>query len=97
MKNQPEYSVDLTKDLNDLFKRLKSGDIVRGRILHKLCEGKYIVRIFGYNIITGSTSKLLEGNEVDLKVKQTNGHLLFELISDLTPKGRDNKHLNIIA
>lgn len=97
MKNQPEYSVDLTKDLNDLFKRLKTGDIVKGRVLDKLCEGKYIIRIFGYNIITGSSSKLQEGKEVDLKVKKTDDHLLVELINDLNQKGSDTKQLNIIA
>jgi len=97
MKNHSDYSVDLTKDLNDLFKRLKIGDVVKGRVLDKLEDYKYVVRIFGYNIITGSTSKLKLGAEVDLKVRKSEGHLIVELIKDSNPNTGDKKHLNIIA
>ena len=97
MKRNSEYSVDSSKDLNDLFKRLNPGDFVKGRVLKKIDSYKYIIRIFGYNIITASNSDLNEGAEVELKVKKTNDHLVIELISDLGSKNVDKQHLNIIV
>ena len=49
-----EYQVDTLKNLQDLLKRLNPGSTVKGRILDRIDKGKYILRIYGYNIITES-------------------------------------------
>ena len=49
-----EYQVDTSKNLQDLLKRLNPGSTVKGRILDRIDKGKYILRIYGYNIITES-------------------------------------------
>ena len=43
-----DFSVDTSKNLEDLLKRLKPGQIVKGRILDKLDSTNYIIRIYGY-------------------------------------------------
>ena len=48
------YQVDTSKTLKDLLKRLNPGSTVKGKVLDRIDKEKYILRIYGYNIITES-------------------------------------------
>ena len=76
-----EYKVDTSKNLQDLLKRLNSGSTVKGRILDRIDNEKYILRIYGYNIITESKKILKIGDELNFEIKGNNNHLTIKLIN----------------
>ena len=76
-----EYQVDTTKNLQDLLKRLNLGSTVKGRILGRINNEKYILRIYGYNIITESKKILKIGDELNFEIKGNNNHLTIKLIN----------------
>ena len=80
-----EYNVDTTKNLQDLLKRLNPGSSVKGRILDRLDNEKYILRIYGYNIITASKKILKIGEELNFEIKENNNHLTIKLIENKKP------------
>ena len=90
-----EFQVDTTKNLQDLLKRLNPGSIVKGRILDKIDDSKYILRIYGYNIVTESKKKLKIGDDLDFEIKNNNNHLTICLIDK--KKKIKSKGLNIIV
>tara|TARA_B100001029_G_C15062715_1_gene460038 strand:- start:2112 stop:2387 length:276 start_codon:yes stop_codon:yes gene_type:complete len=90
-----KFQIDTTKNLQDLLKRLNPGSIVKGRILDIIDNSKYILRIYGYNIVTESKKPLKKGDELKFEIKNNNNHLTIELI-DSSKKSKSNK-LNIIA
>jgi hypothetical protein len=79
-----EYQIDTSKNLQDLLKRLTPGSIVKGRILDKLDNNKYILRIYGYNIITESKKNLNIGDEFNFEIKNNNNHLTIKLIENIS-------------
>ena len=89
-----DFSVDTSKNLEDLLKRLKPGQIVKGRILDKLDSTIYIIRIYGYNIISESKKKLNIGEELNFEIKGNQNHLTIKLIHNT--KNTKNTNLNII-
>ena len=88
-----EFQVDTTKNLQDLLKRLNPGTSVKGRILDKLDDTKYVLRIYGYNIVTESKKKLNIGDELDFEIKNNNNHLTICLMDK--KKNIKSKGLNI--
>tara|TARA_B100001939_G_C16825038_1_gene566077 strand:+ start:341 stop:616 length:276 start_codon:yes stop_codon:yes gene_type:complete len=90
-----EFQVDTTKNLQDLLKRLNPGSIVKGRILDKIDDSKYILRIYGYNIVTESKKSLKKGDELQFEIKNNNNHLTIKLIDSI--QNSKSKRLNIIA
>ena len=76
-----EYQVDTLKNLQDLLKRLNPGSTVKGRILDRIDKEKYILRIYGYNIITESKIILKIGDELNFEIKENNNHLTIKLIN----------------
>ena len=90
-----EFQVDTSKNLQDLLKRLNPGTSVKGRILDKIDATKYILRIYGYNIVTESKKKLKIGDELDFEIKNNNNHLTICLIDK--KKKIKSKGLNIIV
>jgi len=77
-----DYQIDTSKNLQDLLKRLTPMSKVKGRILDKLDEEKYILRIYGYNIITESKKNLNIGDELNFEIKNNNNHLTIKLIEN---------------
>ena len=75
-----EFQVDTSKNLQDLLKRLNPGSTVKGRILDKLEDSKYILRIYGYNIVTESRKNLNKGDELEFQIKNNNNHLTIKLL-----------------
>ena len=88
-----EFQVDTSKNLQDLLKRLNRGTSVKGRILDQIDDTKYVLRIYGYNIVTESKKKLKIGDELDFEIKNNNNHLTICLIDK--QKSIKSKGLNI--
>ena len=88
-----EFQVDTSRNLQDLLKRLNPGSTVKGRILEKIDDTKYILRIYGYNIVTESKKNLSKGDELEFEIKNNNNHLTICLINK--KKSIKSKGLNI--
>mgnify|MGYP001286039011 FL=1 len=76
-----EFQVDTSRNLQDLLKRLNPGSTVKGRILEKIDDTKYILRIYGYNIVTESKKNLSKGDELEFEIKNNNNHLTIKLLN----------------
>ena len=76
-----EFQVDTSRNLQDLLKRLNPGSTVKGRILDKIDDTKYILRIYGYNIVTESKKNLSKGDELEFEIKNNNNHLTIQLLN----------------
>ena len=90
-----EFQLDTSKNLQDLLKRLNPGQSVKGRILNQIDDTKYVLRIYGYNIVTESKKKLKIGDDLDFEIKNNNNHLTICLIDK--KKKIKSKGLNIIV
>ena len=90
-----EFQIDTSKNLQELLKRLNPGSIVKGRILDKIDDSKYILRIYGYNIVTESKKSLKKGEELKFEIKNNNNHLTIKLIE--SNQKLHSKRLNIIV
>jgi len=67
--HQPEplvYIVD--DDLSHLKRKLKKGSSVQARVVVRLNENKYVLRIFGYNLVMKSDLEFNQFDEVELVV-----------------------------
>ena len=96
-KNKEIFRVG--KDLGELLDKLEQGMELTGRILEVLKEDRYILRIWGYNILTGSEKKFYKDEEVDLVVKQISPHLVLKLKKkdfNLINLSEDDEHMDII-
>lgn len=82
--SDPCYRV---KDNLDMFiNRIKKGMVLRGRIIDRLGEDRYLLRVWGYNILTESQSAFAPFDEIKLVVKETNPVIVFDLCSERSPK-----------
>jgi hypothetical protein len=69
-------------DLDNLIRRLKEGMRLKGRIVKCLGDNRYLLRIWGYNILTESEQRFEPLEEVSLTVRQVRPHLTFKLKSE---------------
>lgn len=76
-----DFQVDTSKNLQDLLKRMSPGETVKGRILDKIDDTKYILRIYGYNIVTESKKNLKKGDELEFEIQNNNNHLTIKLLN----------------
>tara|TARA_Y100001934_G_C12061039_1_gene635377 strand:- start:519 stop:794 length:276 start_codon:yes stop_codon:yes gene_type:complete len=90
-----EFQVDTSRNLQDLLKRLNPGSTVKGRILEKIDDTKYILRIYGYNIVTESKKKLSKGNELEFEIKNNNNHLTIQLLNKKPQTTKNGINLTI--
>ena len=65
--------------LDQLLRRLHPGKVVDGRIVDVLDQNRYLLRIWGYNILTESEQKFERREEVKLTVKQVHPHLVLDI------------------
>ena len=83
LKPKDAYSLvsgfKLNPNLDDLLKRLKKGAMLKGRIVESFGNGKYLLRIWGYNIVTESEYSFSPFDEVQLKVLQVEPYLVLDL------------------
>ena len=90
-----EFQVDTSINLQDLLKRLNPGSTVKGRILEKIDDSKYILRIYGYNIVTESKKKLSKGAELEFEIKNNNNHLTIQLLNKKPQTTKNGINLTI--
>ncbi len=83
------------EDLQELLKRLKKGMKVNGRILDKISDHRYIIRIFGYNLLTESEAVFNVKDEVTLTVLEVEPHLTLNIA--YRRKKNDNSVMDIIV
>jgi len=66
--------------LENLFRRLKKGQILKGRIIDCIEPNGYLLRIRGFNIITQSKGSFEKFEEISLKVKEVDSHLVLDFV-----------------
>ena len=66
--------------LENLFCRLKIGQILKGRIIDCIEPNGYLLRIRGFNILTQSNGSFKKFDEISLKVKEVDSHLVLDFI-----------------
>ena len=67
--------------LGNLFRRLKKGKILKGRVIDCIEPNGYLIRIRGFNILTQSKGSFEKFEEISLKVKEVDSHLVLDFIS----------------
>ena len=67
--------------LENLFCRLKIGQILKGRIIGCIEPNGYLLRIRGFNILTQSNGSFKKFDEISLKVKEVDSHLVLDFVS----------------
>ena len=67
--------------LENLFRRLKKGQILKGRIIDCIEPNGYLLRIRGFNILTQSKGSFKIFEEISLKVKEVDSHLVLDFVS----------------
>lgn len=70
---------DIQPTLDRLKKRLKKGMVLHGRIIECISTNKYLLRVWGYNILTESRGKFQKFDEIDLFVNEIFPNIEFEL------------------
>ena len=66
--------------LGNLFRRLKKDQILKGRIIDCIEPNGYLLRIRGFNILTQSKGSFEKFEEISLKVKEVDSHLVLDFI-----------------
>ncbi|MDP8241022.1 MAG: hypothetical protein P9X24_18175 [Candidatus Hatepunaea meridiana] len=98
MENK-EYFVE--GGLENLIKRLEKGTILKGRIVDCASENRYLLRIWGYNILTESKKRFNKFDEVHLIVEETTPHLILNFANENSFNNEvipsDNAITNILA
>jgi hypothetical protein len=68
--------------LGNLFRRLKKDQILKGRIIDCIEPNGYLLRIRGFNILTQSKGSFEKFEEISLKVKEVDSHLVLDFIPE---------------
>ncbi|HQU70664.1 MAG TPA: hypothetical protein PKV71_14175 [Calditrichia bacterium] len=65
------------EDASYLVQKLTEGSVVKGRIVLCLGQGKYLLRIYGRNIVMRSDMEFERRQEIELTVKAVRPHLIL--------------------
>ena len=76
---QFDREIQVKGSLDELMRRLRPGMKVRARIVDCLEHGTYILRVWGYNMISESNYPFNRFEEVELEVKEVNPKMVFAL------------------
>ena len=91
MLNQDQFIYVVESDLAGLIRKLKKGTKVPSRIILKLNKNKYVLRIYGHNLIMQSKIKFERFDEAELLVEQTSPKLKMSIIGKIiNPKQQKN-------
>ncbi|MBT7617882.1 MAG: hypothetical protein HN590_11420 [Calditrichaeota bacterium] len=91
-RNSPKSNEYFTEGgLENFIKRLEKGMQLSGRILDCADEHQYLLRIWGYNILTESKKSFQRYDEVRLVVREVSPHLILDLVS----KQNHQTHQNV--
>lgn len=64
--------------LEDLLSRLSTGMTLHGRIVEVLGNNRYILRIWGYNLLTESPKSFRKNDVVEFDVRQLQPRLVLD-------------------
>ncbi len=99
-KESLESHFIVKEGLNELLKRLKKGMQVKGRIIDCLGQNKYLLRIWGYNILTESKQSFQKFDEIQLTVREVKPNLILDFVrekQDYNEKvGKNEERTNIL-
>jgi len=76
--------------VESLLHRLENGKIIKTRIVYCLGENKYLLRIYGYNLVMHSDINFNRFDEVEVQIKQVSPRLIVQLVD----KSRNTKLAN---
>lgn len=83
MQTQDQFVYIVESDLSKLKRKLIKGAKFSSRIVLKLNNNKYVLRIFGYNLVMQSKINFERFDEVELKVEQLSPKLKLSIISQV--------------
>jgi len=97
LPNSNEYLIE--GGLENFIKRLEKGMKLRGRVIDCASENQYLLRIWGYNILTESKKSFRRFDEVNLIVREVFPHLILDLVKKHNHRtnNSDNFVTNILA
>jgi len=98
-KDRP-VSFIIEDGLEQLFGRLEKGMIVRARIVYCLGDNRYLLRIYGYNMIMQSNYPFNRFDEVEMMIKQITPKLIVQMVDPsrfVRMNGRDKGIMNLIV
>ena len=67
--------------MENLFRRLKKGQILKEKIIDCIEPNGYLLRIIGFNILTQSKGSFEKFEDILLKVKEVDSHLVLDFVS----------------
>jgi len=83
--------------LENLFRRLKPGQTLKGKIIDCIEPNGYLLRIRGYNILTQSNGRFQKFEDIFVKVKEVDSHLVLDLIPEKVYKRVINSSISDIV
>jgi hypothetical protein len=92
-KSHKESEYFIQGGLENLIKRLKKGMQLKGRIIECKSDNQYLLRIWGYNILTESKKTFKKFDEVKLIVKAVSPHLILDFVN--LQKHKTNQPSNV--
>ena len=91
MQNKDQFIYIVESDLSGLKRKLKKGTKIQSRIVIKLNKNKYVLRIFGHNLVMESKIKFERFDEAELLVEQTSPKLKMSIVGNINnPKQLKN-------
>jgi len=91
-----QLTIDDGKSLDQLIKRLTPGRIVRARIVLCLSDNRYLLRIFGYNMVTKSEYDFNRFDEADVEVLETEPRLKLRIAKRTTSGRKTNSGTDLV-
>lgn len=86
-----QVAVDPGKDLNELMRRLQKGQVVRARIVYCLGQNRYLLRIYGYNMIMESPLPFERFDEASVIVERLYPRFSLRLLEKKEKRNNDGK------
>jgi len=98
-KDAPHFVVIEDPAAGRLLNRLKKGQLIRSRIVLKIGERHYALRIFGHNVFMESPLPLKRFDEIYIRVQKLRPKLILRLVQvQAASKNKSkNKRMNIIV
>lgn len=94
MKPQDQFVYIVENDLSNLKRKLVKGAKFPSRIVLKLNDNKYVLRIFGYNLVMQSKIKFKRFDEVELMVEQSAPKLKMSITGKIKKLEDQQKLIN---
>lgn len=90
-----EVDYQLEGGLENLLKRLKIGQRLKGRIVDTIEPNGYLLRIQGYNILTQSKGSFKRFDEIEVFVQQIEPDLRLNLVQNTVKVKRETTGMDI--